>query len=137
MIRGNKNVVKRLLLIVMISLAISSISLMGFTNDIPVETGVVREVGDGFIVVAIKNGNGFKDGAKLTFYTHEKTKIAMAQSNTPLTLSSVLIGDLVEITLGKVEIGKDGKTIIRFADRIQVIENRAKLKYQGIKRHKK
>ncbi len=135
--RLNKKKVMEVLIVVVIVAFTMSITLMAFANDVPIEKGVVQEVGDNFVSVVIKNGNGFKDGTKLTFYTHKKTKISMAHSNTPLTLSSVLIGDLVEITLGKTEIAEDGKTVTRYADRIRVVGNRAKLKYKGIKRRKK
>ena len=93
---------------------------LAMAGDVPVETGIVKEVGDNSILVVIKNGNGFEDGAKITFYTHKKTKIIMTESKTPITLSSLLIGDLVQITLGPVETGEDG-TVKRYADRINVL----------------
>jgi len=93
---------------------------LAMAGDVPVETGIVKEVGDNSILVVIKNGNGFKDGTKLTFYTHKKTKIVMAKSKTPITLESLLVGDLVQITLGPVEKGEDG-TVKRYANRIDVL----------------
>jgi len=107
---------------------------LAMAGDVPVETGIVKEVGDNSILVVIKNGNGFEDGAKITFYTHKKTKIIMAESKTPITLSSLLIGDLVQITLGPVETGEDG-TVKRYADRINVLgKKRLRHRKRGLER---
>jgi len=125
-----------------ILLWLSVIALLMFMNinakitlggDVPTETAVIQEIGDGFIVVAIKNGKGLKDGAKLTFHTHEKTKIVMAKSKTPLTLSSLLVGDYVQVTLGRNKIDKDSGKTIRYVDRIDVLSGKKRLRHHGKK----
>ncbi len=120
--RKGKVSIKSLVLFVLAGFFVSGI-LIAYAGDVPTETGIIQEVGENFVTVAIKNGKGFKDGTKLTFYFHKKTKILMARSKTPLTYDSLLIGDEVRITLGKVETMKDG-SIRRYADKIAVLTER-------------
>ena len=104
----------------MILISGSFVSIVKAAGDVPIEKGIVQEVGGNYVVVKIKDGNGFKDGTKLTFRIHKKTKIIMARSNTPITLSSILIGDIIKFTLGRIKIDKDGK-ITRYVDIIMVL----------------
>jgi len=98
--------------------SLSSFSL-ALCIDLPTETGLIQKVGRNFISVVIKGGKGFKDGTKLTFYLHPKTMIIMAGSEAPLVLDSLVSGDQVQLTLGKVKKTKDGK-IIRFVNSMVV-----------------
>lgn len=98
-------------------------NFIAYAGDVPKETGIIQQVGNNFITVTIKDGKGFKNGTKLTFYFHRKTKIIMARSKTPLTNDSLLIGDKVRITLGKVKTMKDG-SFKRYTDRIVVLTKR-------------
>jgi hypothetical protein len=132
----NEGVMKRLMISIFVLFVILSVSVVGFPGDVPRETGIVQEVGDNFVLVVIRNGNGFKDGTKLAFYLHKKTKIIMAKSRTPLTLSSLLVGDTVEIILGPVETNKDGK-VTRYADRIIVQGKKRGLQPQKVKGRRK
>lgn len=120
--RQGKVSIKNLVLFVLVVFLMTGI-LAAYAADVPIETGIIQQVGENFVTVVIKNGKGFKDGTKLTFYFHRKTKILMARSKTPLTYDSLLVGDEVRITLGKVETMKDG-SFKRYADRIVVLTGR-------------
>lgn len=79
----------------------------------------IKEKGEGILVVKVLETGIYKKGSVHSFYFHPKTKIVMADSETPLVMDSLLIGDEIQVALGKVEKTKDGK-MIQYVDKVVV-----------------
>ncbi len=121
---GVKGVLPMALVLCFFSLFIFSRS---YSADRPIETGIIQEIGEDYILIRIEGGKGFKDGEKLKFYFHPKTKIILANSKTPLTIESLLVGDKVNLMLGKVKIDSDG-TAKCYVECVEVLEEHRKKK---------
>ncbi len=83
----------------------------------------ITEKGEGVITVKVLESGILKKDTSQTFYLHPKTKIIVAGSETPLLMDSLVIGDVIQVTLGKVEKTKDGK-MIQYVDKIIVFSTR-------------
>ena len=83
----------------------------------------ITEKGEGVLTVKVLESGILKEGSSQIFYLHPKTKIIMARSKTPLVIDSLVIGDVIWVTLGKVEKTKDG-VMIQYVDKIIVFSPR-------------
>lgn len=113
----------RLILFVAVFYLLFFITLSPLWGDVAAVKGALKEKGDNFVIVKVSEAGIFKAGSLQTFYLHPKTKIIMAGSETPLVMDSLLIGDQIQVALGKVEKTKDGK-LIQYVDKIMVLSAR-------------
>jgi len=99
---------------------VSNLPLWG---DVSVVNGTLKAKGDTFVTIKVSETGIFKTGSSQTFYLHPKTKIIMSGSEAPLVLDSLLMGDTLQVTLGKTEKTKDNKWI-QYANKIVVLSTR-------------
>ena len=106
-----------------------AITIASAWSDEAIVKCLIKEKGDNFILVKISETGIFKAGSSQTFYLHPKTKITMAESESPLVFDSLLVGDIIQITPGETEKIKGGK-IKYIVDKVVVLPSRRSGKHK-------